>query len=111
MGRLPRAQLQRMQALMQKAMAGKDVSREAKELEATLPPGFLETMKKLQPQAPAAAESALSEDEARRLVEEAAAEGKISREEATAVLGGAPAPATAPKEGGWKRWFGSGKKP
>ena len=36
--RLPKGQMQRLQAMMQKAMSGKDVSREAAEFERTLPP-------------------------------------------------------------------------
>src|SRR5690242_3807878 len=36
--RLPKGQLQRMQALMQKAMNGKDITAEAQEFERSLPP-------------------------------------------------------------------------
>lgn len=38
--RLPKGQVQRLQSIMQKAMAGKDVSREAEELERSLPSEF-----------------------------------------------------------------------
>src|ERR1700746_3676867 len=37
LGRLPKGQLQKLQGLMQKAIAGKDVTREAKEFENSLP--------------------------------------------------------------------------
>jgi uncharacterized protein YecA (UPF0149 family) len=40
MKKLPRGQVQKIQALMSKAMMGKDISREAAELERTLPPEF-----------------------------------------------------------------------
>ncbi len=45
---LPKGQMQRLQSLMQKAMAGKDVSREAAEFEQSLPPGFREMMASFQ---------------------------------------------------------------
>lgn len=40
MQRLPKGQLQRFQALMQKAMAGKNVKREMEEFQRTLPPSI-----------------------------------------------------------------------
>ena len=43
--RLPKGQLQRLQMLMQKAMAGKDVARELEEFQRTLPPSFQEMLK------------------------------------------------------------------
>ena len=43
--RLPKGQLQRLQSLMQKAMAGKDVARELEEFQRTLPPAFQEMLK------------------------------------------------------------------
>src|SRR5689334_14498366 len=43
--RLPRGQVQKLQGLMQKAMSGKDVSREAQEFERTLPLEFQEMMR------------------------------------------------------------------
>lgn len=42
--RMPRGQMQRLQAMMQKAMSGKDVSREAAEFERTLPPDLQSLM-------------------------------------------------------------------
>ncbi len=93
---------------MQKAMAGKDVTQEARELEATLPPGFLESMKQLQPEDAGSPGPSLSENEARRLVEEAAAEGRITSEAAAEVLN---APAGDEKRSIWKRLIGTGRKP
>jgi hypothetical protein len=92
--RLPRAQMQRFQSLMQRAMAGKDVTREAEELERSLPPEFKSLMSGLAAQAgtpeaqasPKPAEKDMTADDARRIVEEAVASGKLSREQADALL-------------------------
>ncbi len=43
--RLPKGQLSRLQALMQKAMAGKNVARELEEFQRTLPPSFQDLLK------------------------------------------------------------------
>lgn len=43
--RLPKGQMARLQNLMQKAMAGKDVARELEEFQRTLPPSFQEMLK------------------------------------------------------------------
>lgn len=43
--RLPKGQLQQLQALMQKAMAGKNVGRELEEFQRKLPPAFQEMLK------------------------------------------------------------------
>jgi len=43
--RLPKGQMSRLQALMQKAMAGKNVTRELEEFQRTLPPSFQEMLK------------------------------------------------------------------
>lgn len=43
--RLPKGQMARLQSLMQKAMAGKDVARELEEFQRTLPPSFQEMLK------------------------------------------------------------------
>jgi hypothetical protein len=104
--RLPKGQLQRLQSMMQRAMAGKDISREAAELERTLPPDFQAMMKGFSmpgasgesalPQAlPATPSTApASEDmsviEARKIVEAAVAEGKVSKEQAENLLKNAP---------------------
>jgi len=42
--RLPKGQMQQLQALMQKAMAGKNVTRELEELQRKLPPSFQELL-------------------------------------------------------------------
>lgn len=94
--KLPRGQMQRLQSLMQKAMAGKDVSREAAEFEKTLPPDFQNLMSSFGQSAfgaqPSGADSstesneAMSEDQARKIVEAAAASGKISAKQAEALL-------------------------
>jgi hypothetical protein len=43
--RLPKGQMQQLQALMQKAMAGKNVTRELEEFQRKLPPSFQELLK------------------------------------------------------------------
>ncbi|MBL7715778.1 MAG: SEC-C domain-containing protein [Bdellovibrionales bacterium] len=91
--RLPRGQLQKLQSLMQKAMAGKDVSREAQEFERFLPPelkqmaaGFMASQG-VGASATTATSGDLDEAEAKKIVQEALAAGKISAEEAAQVLG------------------------
>ncbi len=107
--RLPRGQMQRLQAIMQKAMSGKDVTREAAEFEKTLPPAFKSLMTSFQqqaaplmaqqsaPNAPAATATdtgAMTADEARKIVEQAAAEGKISADQAQELLAAQAEPST-----------------
>lgn len=106
--RLPRGQMQRLQSLVQKAMAGKDVTREAAEFERSLPPDFknmLEGFKGMpgfpgmgvegvaggEALAPEVEEPAdeMSVDDARSIVAKALAEGKISKEQADQLLGAA----------------------
>jgi hypothetical protein len=100
MQRLPRGQLQKMQALMQRAMAGKDVTREAAELERMMPPELL-NMARSSPMAAQMAqqsglapaestEGGMSLEEARKLVEEAAGKGEISADQAQELLANAP---------------------
>lgn len=60
MQRLPKGQLQQLQALMQKAMAGKDVTREMEDLQRRLPPSMQELLKK-SPELEAQLESAQAE--------------------------------------------------
>ncbi|MEO5970989.1 MAG: hypothetical protein ABIQ95_13755, partial [Bdellovibrionia bacterium] len=115
--RLPKSQIQKFQMLMQKAMSGKDVTKEAAEFEKTLPVEFQAMMQSMGamsmamggagglPDANAgfdlgglgsssndgdkeipALEAPLSEEEARALVVKAAAEGKITKEQADALL-------------------------
>ena len=43
--RLPKGQMQQLQALMQKAMAGKNVTRELEEFQRKLPPSFQELLR------------------------------------------------------------------
>jgi len=50
MRRLPKGQLNRLQGLMSKMMAGKDVSDEARELERSMPAELLQMMQGLAPQ-------------------------------------------------------------
>lgn len=121
--RLPKGQLQRLQSIMQKAMSGKDVSREAAEFEGTLPPDFQEMLKGFKmPNMPGItpeSEPALmtdtpsmSEEEARAIVAQAAQEGKISQDQAQTLLEGSP---ESKVEGGiskfWKKLSGGKSTP
>jgi hypothetical protein len=110
--RLPKGQLQRLQSLMQRAMAGKDVTREAAELERQLPLEFEQMMRSFNPaslgfggevapeevSAPPMAETsspvAMTEEEAKAIVARAMAEGKVSQDEAVKLLGDEAAPVT-----------------
>jgi hypothetical protein len=129
--RLPKGQLQRLQSLMQKAMSGKDVSTEAAEFEKGLPADFQNLMMSF---AGSAAQSfgdgssdlpatalpmenqstpEMDVDQAKAVIAKAVAEGKLSREQADALLA---APATevptseealAPKRSGfWGKMVG-----
>ena len=109
--RLPKGQMQRLQAIMQKAMNGKDVTQEAQEFEKTLPVDFQNMIQSFSamggamgggmfggggpalPEAslpdlslPEAPLPAMTEEEARALVAKAAAEGKISASQAENLL-------------------------
>lgn len=117
--RLPKGQIQRLQSLMQKAMHGKDVTAEAAELEASLPPDFQNLMQTwgssleaMQGAMGAPSEGTLALDapldhsqpaseltveQARELVAQAAKSGVISEEQAEALIQ-APDPATPPTE-------------
>ena len=101
--RLPRGQLQKLQSIMQKAMSGKDVTAESAEFEKSLPPDFQQLMQTFamsaamasaQPE-PAETEAlkSMTEDRAREIVEKAAAEGTITKEQAESLLKGMSAPA------------------
>jgi hypothetical protein len=130
LSRLPKAQLQRFQVLMQKAMSGRDITREAADFERTLPNEFKTLMQTMAasagflsgtaaqgtssegsvlsgllpdiqtsklPDTKAAllgaspesvnGEGDLTEEQARQLVSQAAAAGKISAEQAQELLG------------------------
>lgn len=102
--RLPHGQMQRLQSIMQRAMSGKDVTNEAQEFEKTLPPHVKTLLQGFKmPGAEGAAAEGMSEDEARRIVAAAAAEGKISGEKAAEVLG----PETEAKKGGFSKLWTS----
>lgn len=121
--RLPRGQMQKLQSIMQRAMSGKDVTREAQEFEKTLPPNFKDLMSGFQlppemmAQMGGASESSLpafgevpvdaatmSAEDARAIVAKAAAEGKISEEQAQALLEGSKKEAEAgASKKFWKR--------
>jgi polyhydroxyalkanoate synthesis regulator phasin len=113
LGKLPKGQLQKLQSIMQKAMAGKDVTREARELEDSLPLELQTLLQAFQMpgQMPgsggmpgmggmpeASSESSdmpamsppMSEEEARKIVEAAAKEGKISSDQASSLLESKP---------------------
>lgn len=92
--RLPRGQLQKLQSLMQKAMAGKDVSTEAAALEKMLPPEFASMAQQMMMAggmmgagAGAPAEMPKTDDDAKRIVAEAVAAGKMSAADAKQLLG------------------------
>ena len=89
--RLPRGQMAKLQQIMQKAMAGKDVSREAAALEKTLPPD-LQGMLKNAPvpgmgDVSAGAEtdeidpSQMTEDQAREILRQASEAGMLSEKD------------------------------
>lgn len=100
--RLPKGQLQRMQSLMQKAMNGRDITAESQEFEKSLPPDFQALMKSWAPAAGMpgiedavsqklatqqdSASISMTEERARELVAQAAAEGAISKEQAEKLL-------------------------
>lgn len=119
MARLPKGQLQRIQGLMQRAMAGKDVSADAAELEKSLPPDFQELMMNfkmpagLAPETGAETAGEMSEEEARRIVEAAAQAGKLSEDQAAELLqpeGDPNASSETAPQSGLKKLFGFGKK-
>lgn len=91
--KLPRPQMQKLQSIMQRAMAGKDVSHEAAEFEKTLPPQFKEMMGQFSGQLPGMPETQQEEmtpEEARAIVAQAATQGKVSHEKAEELLGEKP---------------------
>jgi hypothetical protein len=113
--RLPKGQLQRIQSLMQRAMAGKDVSRDAAELERMMPPEIL-ALARSNPMAGALASAggastseadAMSVEDARRLVEEAAQKGEISSAQAQELLANAPTSESEAKSGKFSKLWKS----
>jgi|GEM_PF-410895 len=133
--RLPKSQMQKLQNVMTRAMAGKDVTREAQDLERSLPPEFLEMMKGFAGPAMAAmgggeampdmsaltgalpveseagategAPVNMSAEEARAIVEKAVREGTVTAEQAAGLLAGEAAPGGAPAEAAKKQSFWS----
>jgi len=115
--RLPKGQMQKLQTLMQKAMTGKDISREAQDFERLLPPDFVEAMKGfavpgmsepgtapaigISAETTAAETSSLSADEARAIVEQAVKEGKVSADQVADLL-----PGDSKKPSFWSRFTG-----
>ncbi|MFN7685546.1 MAG: hypothetical protein ACK5QT_09060, partial [Oligoflexia bacterium] len=109
--RMPRGQLQKLQSIMQRAMSGQDVSREAAELDRLMPPELKQLAASMgMGQAgvsPPDASDEMSESEARRIVEQAAKSGKISQQEAGELLAGASEPQKVSKWSGlWKKVTG-----
>ncbi len=92
--RLPRPQLMRLQSIMQRAMAGQDVAKEAAEFERILPPEFSQmAMQMMMAQgmvggAAAGGPTEMNADEAKQIVAKAVAEGKMTAEQAKELLGG-----------------------
>jgi len=96
MRQLPPEQLMKMQSIMHNSMAGFDVTREAAEFEATLPPGFREKMAKIMYQASGALPVEKSDTlpsgpvetprEARLVILRAVASGSLSPEQALDAL-------------------------
>jgi hypothetical protein len=114
--RLPRGQLAQLQQIMQKSMSGKDVTQEAMALQRTLPPEFLQLAMQMQmsmggaegmPSMPGmpGADAELSEEEAKRIVAEAAKDGKLSGDKATELLGESPESVLEKQGGGVKKFF------
>ena len=123
LGRLPKGQLQKLQNLMQRAMSGKDVTREAKEFEQSLPVEFQSMLASFQmPGMPGAgtpdssapevlpalpgqsAAGGMTEEEARKIVEAAAQEGKISTDQAQDLLSANPTGDAEKSKGVSKFW-------
>jgi hypothetical protein len=112
LSRLPRAQLMKLQALMQRAMKGEDISRESAELERLLPPEFQAmsrawAMQSLMSQAGASQDTLanMTPEEAKKIIEAAQKEGKISSEQASELLS-VEVQGSQEKPGLLKRFFG-----
>ena len=132
--RLPKGQLQKLQAIMQRAMSGKDVTREAEDFEQSLPVDIQQLMKNFSTQMPGMGgmggdmsmpamqdieveassvgdAPAMTAEQAREIVAAAAADGKISRDEAEKLLSASSSGTEEEKKTGFaKFWRGiSGK--
>jgi hypothetical protein len=133
LGRLPKGQLQKLQNLMQRAMSGKDVTREAKEFESSLPVEFQSMLAGFQmPGMPGMGSTGsndalpgsgampevlpaltgnsgpggMSEEEARAIVEAAAKDGKISSDQAQDLLAVDPTKEAKGVSKLWKKFSG-----
>jgi hypothetical protein len=133
--RLPKGQMARLQGIMQKAMAGKDVTRESQEFEKTLPLELQQMMRNFQmpgmppmgggapgagmgdllgapaslalPDSGETGGGAMSAEDARKIVEEAVAEGKLTSDQAKDLLAAVP---STEKESKLSKFFKFGKK-
>ncbi|MEK6579879.1 MAG: SEC-C metal-binding domain-containing protein [Bdellovibrionota bacterium] len=93
--RLPRGQMQKLQSLVQRAMSGRDVAQEMEEFQHTLPLDLQQMLAqsplmanqgKSSTPSVSPSEVQMTEAEARKIVEAAAAEGKITSEQAGELL-------------------------
>jgi SEC-C motif len=100
--RMPRGQLQKLQSVMQRAMSGQDVSREAAELDRLMPPELKQLAASLGAGMAPESSAQMSEAEARKIIEQAARSGKISEQEAGELLS-AQGSADAGGEGAGKK--------
>ena len=90
--RLPKAQLSKLQGLMQRAMAGQDVSRESAEFEKMLPPEFSQmAMQMMMAQGMASGGAAndkpMDTNDAKQIIAKAVADGKMTADQAKELLG------------------------
>ncbi len=115
--RLPRAQMMKLQSIMQRAMAGQDVSAEAAMIEKMLPPEFADMSRQMMMasgmmnQMNAPAELPKTEDDAKKIVVEALAAGKLTEAQAKELLGAdADKIIQDSQKKGIGRFFGLGKK-
>ena len=94
--RLPKGQMIRLQTLMQKAMQGKDVVRELTQLQRELPPDFqamLSAFALSQGGTAPTGDLPQSEEDARKILDQAVKDGQITTEQYEAALAGAGASA------------------
>lgn len=112
--RLPPAQMQKLQSLMQRAMAGQDVAKESADFERMLPPDLMQMLQSMNPMAQAASAATMqadaaasieSVDEAKKIIEKAMRDGNLSKEEGARLLSGEAAQESG-KKGFLKSLFG-----
>jgi len=94
--KLPHQQMQRLQSLMQKAMSGKDVTRDFEDFEKTLSPEMKEAFSQMSGQFGGAGatdasqgstqEEDMTVDEAKKVIEQAVKEGRLTQEQAQELL-------------------------